>query len=99
VPHYENLSLDKIRAFCSGHHNDIDNYLPDKKELFKVSRKFICNVCATVLKNIFTDWVKDQIEERNEEKKDMNIELDPDIAAAFNASTSVSRRLLYNLNF
>ena len=33
------------------------------------------------------------------EKKDMNIELDPDIAAAFNASTSVSRRLLYNLNF
>ena len=102
MPHYENLSLDKIKAFCSGHHNDIDNYLPDKKELFKVSREFICNVCATVLKNIFTDWVKEQIEERNEEmkeKKDMNIELDPDIAAAFNASTSVSRRLLYNLNF
>ena len=102
MPHYENLSLDKIKAFCSGHHNDIDNYLPDKKELFKVSREFICNVCATVLKNIFTDWVKTQIEERNEEmkeKKDMNIELDPDIAAAFNASTSVSSRLLYNLNF
>ena len=67
MPHCENLSLDKIKASCSGHHNDIDNYLPDKKELFKVSREFICNVCATVLKNIFTDWVKDQIEERNEE--------------------------------
>ena len=53
-------------------------------------------------KEHYTDWVKTQIEERNEEmkeKKDMNIELDPDIAAAFNASTSVSRRLLYNLNF
>jgi len=59
VPHYENLSLDKIKAFCSGHQNDIDNYLPDKKELFKVSREFICNVCATVLEDIFTDWVKE----------------------------------------
>ena len=42
---------------------------------------------------MFTDWVSEKIEERNEEvreKKDMNIELDPDIAAAFKASTSVS---------
>ena len=58
-------------------------------------------MCATVLKNIFTDWVKEQIEERNEEikeKKDMNIELDPDIAAAFHASSSVSRRQIHSLN-
>ena len=102
MPHYENLSLDKIKAFCSGHHNDIDNYLPDKKELFKVSREFICNVCATVLKNIFTDSIKEQIEERNEEmkeKKDMNIELDLDIAAAFHASSSVSRRQIHIMNY
>ena len=33
-------------------------------------------------------------------KKEMNIELDPDIAAAFNASTSVSCKFIhfYNLN-
>ena len=102
VPHYENLSLDKIKAFCSGYHNDINNYLPDKQELHKISREFICNVCATVLKNIFTDWIKEQIEERNEkmkEKKDMNIELDPDIAAAFHVSSFVSRKLLHNLNY
>jgi len=102
VPHYENLSLEKIKAFCSGHENDIDNYLPDKQELHKISREFICNVCATVLKNIFTDWIKEQIEERNEEmkeKKDMNIELDPDIAAAFHASSSVSRRQIHIMNY
>ena len=29
------------------------------------------------------------------EKRDMNIELDPDIAAAFQASSSVSRKKLY----
>ena len=31
-------------------------------------------------------------------KKDMNIELDADIAAAFNASTSVSRKYLLIIN-
>ena len=70
-------------------------YLPDSREIHKVPREWICNIIASVLKNIFTDWVKQQIEDRNEEmaeKRDMNIELDPDIAAAFNASTSVSRK-------
>ena len=55
---------------------------------------------ATVLGDVFTDWVSEKIEERNEEvrnKKDMNIELDPDIAAAFKASTSVSREFRFNL--
>ena len=48
---------------------------------------------------MFTDWVSEKIEERNEEvreKKDMNIELDPDIAAAFKASTSVSREFRFD---
>jgi len=67
--------------------------MPDKGELHKVSREWICNVVATVLGTTFTNWVKEQIEARNEEvreKKDMNIELDEDVAAAFTASTSVS---------
>ena len=35
---------------------------------------------------VFTDWLREQIRDRNEEvkdKKDLNIELDPDVAAAF----------------
>ena len=43
---------------------------------------------------VFTDWLKEQIQDRNEEvkdKKDLNIELDADVAAAFRASTAVSR--------
>ena len=45
--------------------------------------------------NVFTDWLKIQIRERNDDvkdKKDLNIELDADVAAAFRASTAVSRR-------
>ena len=55
---------------------------------------------ATVLEDAFTNWVGAQIEARNEEvtdKKEMNIELDADIAAAFHTSTSVSRK--YRLGF
>jgi len=93
VPHYESLSIEKIKEFCRGLPHDIPNYMPDKGEIHKVSREWICNVVATVLGTTFTNWVKERIEARNEEvreKKDMNIELDADIAAAFNASTSVS---------
>mgnify|MGYP003301868854 CR=1 FL=1 len=49
----------------------------------------------SILKNIFSDWVKAKIEVRNEtdkQKKSMMIEMDPELAAAFAASTKVSRK-------
>jgi len=95
VPYYESLSLEKIKDFCRRQPNDIDRYFPDRQELHKIGREWICNVIATVLEDVFTDWVGQQINDRNIEvtdKKEMNIELDEDIAAAFNASTSVSRK-------
>ena len=61
--------------------------------MHKVSREWICNVIATVMGSVFTDWVKVKIDERNEEVKDkgdMNIELDADVAEAFKNSTAVS---------
>ena len=67
--------------------------MPDRLEIHKISREWTCNIVATVLKNKFTDWVDEQIKIRNEEvrdKKDMDIELDEDVYAAFQASTSVS---------
>ena len=99
VPCYESLSLEKIQQFCRARPNEIYKYLPDKQELHKISRTWVCNIVATVLGEVFTDWVSEKIEERNEEvreKKDMNIELDPDIAAAFRASTSVSREFRFD---
>ena len=70
--------------------------MPDKNDIIHISREWICNVISTVLKNRFSDWVDEQIEHRNEEiteKRNMNIELDEDVAAAFQASTSVSCKL------
>ena len=86
IPQYESLSLEKITEFCREQPNDIHRYMPDKLEIHKVSRVWICNVVATVLGTSFTEWVDEKIQVRNEEvteKRDMNIELDADVAAAF----------------
>ena len=84
------------------HPNEIDQYLPDGRELHKISREWICNIISSVLGKTFTDWVREVIEDRNEEITDKNgleIELDPDIAAAFNMSTAVSRKYSKLFNF
>ena len=93
MPQYENLSIEKIKEFTKTQHFDIDIHLPEERDMHKVSREWICNVIATVMGDVFTNWVEEKIEERNEtvkEKGEMNIELDEDVAAAFTASTSVS---------
>ncbi len=67
--------------------------MPDQQEIHKVPKQWLANVANSILKNIFSDWVKHQVEIRNRavtEKKDMLIEMDPEIAAAFAASTKVS---------
>ena len=97
VPQYENLTIEKIKAFTTTKHFDIDCHLPDPIDLHKVSREYILNIIATVMGSSFTDWVNEQIEERNEAikvKGELNIELDPDVAEAFNASTAVSCKYL-----
>ena len=74
------------------------DYLPDNQEIDKVSREWICNVIATLLKNKFTDWLKKAVDKRNKDvvdKGEMNIVMDPDIFAAFQASTAVSSKCLY----
>ena len=45
------------------------------------------------MKATFSDWVKDQVEARNErvkQKKNMMITMDSELAEAFNQSTKVS---------
>ena len=69
--------------------------MPDQQEIHKVPKQWICNVANSILKNIFQDWVKQQVDIWNRtvtEKKDMIIQMDPEIAAAFFTSTKVSRK-------
>ena len=53
------------------------------------------NVLYTIVGQPFADWVQHHIDERNEKlarEQNLNIELDPEIAAAFRASSQISSK-------
>ena len=55
--------------------------------------QWIINVCAFVIKAPFSEWARYVAEQRNvkmAEKRDLNIDIDPDLLAVFNASTAIS---------
>lgn len=66
---------------------DVYDYLPEPDlELPKVPKAWLANVCATVIKEQFAKWVKEQVENRHEkvaDKKDIMIKMDPRIAEIF----------------
>ena len=68
--------------------------LPEKdSETFKFPKSYVCNICYTVLGEDFKEWIKAQINDRNEKvakDQNLNIEIDKDIAAAFYKSNAVS---------
>jgi len=92
VPMYENLTLEQIIAQLEAH-PEVFEYLPDGKELRKVPREWICNIIATIVGAPFVEWVQARINERNAQlfqDKQLGIDMDPEIAAAFHASTAIS---------
>ena len=67
-------------------------FLPEERDLHRLPRQFIVNVLFTVVGNDIVRWVNDVVDERNQkvaEQKKMLIDLDPEIAKAFQKSTSV----------
>ena len=87
-PHrYEGLGIKEIKQFLDEKHPEVYAYLPEPKlELPKTPKQWVVNVCATVLKEKFTDWVKFKIATRHEKvlvKKDMGIQMDSEMAAIF----------------
>ena len=65
----------------------------NRKETEKFPRQYIANLIHTLVGKPFRQWVDAKLEARNTElaeKKEMVIELDPQIEAIFKASTAVS---------
>ena len=97
VPSYENLALKLIYAYFE-QHREVLEFLPDGKELLKTPKAWICNVGATVIGEPFQVWVGERIKERNEtvtKERSMLIQMDERVAAAFHASTAVSRKYIF----
>jgi len=79
---------------------ELMSYLPDEKELHLLPRQWLANVIYTKLGERFKEWVSHHVKERHEKyvvKRNMLIDMDPEIAAAFNQSTMVSSKYIARL--
>ena len=94
VPMYKGLTIDNMLA--EGRRSpEVNNYLPDEKDLHRLPRQWLANVIYTLVGEEFQNWVTECIRNRNDhiaEKQNLIVELDPVIAAAFNNSLNISSK-------
>ena len=60
-----------------------------------IPRQFIIDITYTVMGDAFKKWAKLRIKARNEkikENQDLELELDPEVAKAFQASHNISSK-------
>ena len=94
IPQYEGLTVDDILKY-SLENEAVRQHLPDERDRHKLPRQFVINVIYSLLGDPFRRWVSQEIKKRNDEmalKKDLIIELDPSIAAAFHESANISSK-------
>lgn len=92
VPQYETLKIELILEEVK---NDKEclSYLPCPKEILKLPKQYLVNLIYSIIGEDFARWVQQRIEDRNVKvtvQKDLMINLDDDLAAAFFNSSSVS---------
>ena len=93
IPQFEGLTIETILAFARGYPKVMECLPEEPKELRKMPRQYIANIVYTVVGKPFYDWVDERVRARNKKvttEANMGIEMDPEIAAIFKASTSVS---------
>ena len=95
LPSYDGLTIEDFLEFAEdAEGGKALRALPEsKKELMKMPRSYIANVIYTLIGDAFQEWSDKRIVTRNEKvvkDRDMEIKMDPEIAAIFKASTAVS---------
>ena len=75
---------------------DMHQFMPsERREIVKLPREWIINIGATVVNVDFLNFVRQAIHRRNQEleqRRNLLIKMDPQLANAFRNSTSVSRK-------
>ena len=100
MPQYEGLTIESITRYLSGM-PECHPYFPVWKEVRKLPKQWIVNVAASVLGEPFVAWVANAIRARNEKvavERDVMINVDPEIARAFEQSTAVSSKSSFFIN-
>ena len=96
IPYYEGLSVECLLEECFLY-PEVKKYLPDGPDIARITRQWLANVAYSVIGEPFAVWVKAKVDERNikvSANNNLTLDLDPEIAAAFKASTQVSSKYL-----
>ncbi len=96
VPQFKELAIKHMMEYAKGVPKVMKAFPSEVKEIDKLPRQYIINVIYTLVGKPFELWVNQRIENRHAkiaEDRDLNIELDPEIAAIFQASNAVSGKL------
>jgi len=93
VPMYEDLTIKEFLNFAKDYPEVMKAFPSVEKERKKLPRQYIINVIYTLVGQPFRDWVYRLVDNRHEsvvDKRDMNIVMDPEIAAIYKESKAVS---------
>ena len=99
IPQYESLSIKEIKKFVE-ENKSCKEYLPVDQEWDKLPKVWISTILYTTLKDKFSTWVKNRIQERNAgivKQKNLAIKMDPEVMKAFFNSSAVSSKLIHCL--
>ena len=83
-----------MKKFIAAHPECL-THLPEEQEWEKLPKQWLCNVIHTTVDDVFSEWVKERIEDRNTgliQKKNLGVTIDPEIMKAFLGSTAVSSK-------
>ena len=74
--------------------------MPEKADRYKLPRQWLISLLYTLIGKPFADWSLELMQARNSkiiEKRNLGIEMDPEIAEAFAQSTFVSSKFFKTL--
>ena len=100
IPHFEGLGIREMIEYANLYPEVMKALPVGHKEIEKLPRQYLANIIHTLVGKPFQQWISTRVKARHEQmtkKKDMLIELDPDIEAIFKASTAVSGKFLHDL--
>ena len=100
MPQIEGLTVEEMLDFAKPK-GAVMRHLPDERDWDHMDRKWLTDVIYSNAKADFERFIKEAIKarkERLEEKNNLNIQMRPEFAQAFQSCMNFSRRSLYLLD-
>ena len=88
IPHFDGLKLETMLMYAAMVPEVMESLPTVEREREKLPRPYLANLIYTIVGEPFKRWVEEKVNERHELRRQQEdtIQMDPEIAAAFNQS-------------